>query len=91
MWYLSPYLERKIRAEALKNIIDLKPNNDDNTHLNLQIQRDTSHQPQCAYTSEGSSQYCPEQRMNLRQHPSYRALFSLENSGKDKRVISKTH
>ena len=87
-WHLSSYLERKTRSEAYKNIlINIKYNY--NTYLNLQIQRGKSHQPQCACTSEGSSQYCLQQRMNQMQHLSYKALFSLENSGKDKRIISK--
>lgn len=84
-------LGKKNQEQGIKNIIIDTEDNNDNTYLNLQIQRDTSHQPQCAYTSEGSLQYCLEQRMNLRQHLSYRALFSLENSGKDKRVISKMY
>lgn len=69
-------------------LINIKQNN---TYLNLQIQRGMSHQPQCVYTSEESSQYCLQQRTIQRQHLSYRALFSLENSGKDKRITSKMH
>lgn len=89
----SLYLEKKkIRRETYKNtLINIKHNDHTNTYLDLRIQRGKSHQPQCACTSKGSSQYYLQQRMNLRQHLSYKALFPLENSEKDERLISKTH
>lgn len=81
----------KEKLKARHTIINIEHSNNTTTYLNLRIQRGKSHQPQHACTSEGSSRYCLQQRMNLMQHPSYRALFSLENSGKDKRIISSMH
>lgn len=59
MGFESLFGEKKIRCEAYKiTLINIKHNDNNNTYLNLQIQRGKSHQPQCAYTSEGSLQYC---------------------------------
>lgn len=50
--------KKKNRRETYKNtLMNIKHNDDTNTYLDLRIQRGKSHQPQCACTSKGSSQY----------------------------------
>lgn len=85
---LSYYLERKFRNEGHETIIiKTKSSSSSNTYPDPQTQRGTSRQRRRADTSGGSLPCCLWRRTILMRHLSYKALFSLESSGKDIRTI----
>lgn len=86
---MSHYLERKFRNRGHKtSLINTKSSSGSSSaYPDPQTQRGTSRQHRRAGTSGGSLLCCLWRRTILTRHLSYKALFSSESSGKDRRTI----